>query len=116
MEQECASDGVSKIACPTSEPVMNSKYRRLVDFDGPAWSVLIRLKVEMEDRQNRIRVSISDVVNTVLKAQRYNSREPQIAEKIRAELLKLWSIQPERLSEFQRGFEAGLICALQSAR
>ncbi len=116
MDQEFVSKGDPKSGDTGAESGTIEKFRRLVDFDASAWNVLIRLKIEMEDRQNKIRVSISDVVNTVLKASKSDKCDPQIIEKVKAELLKLWDNPSENLNEFQRGFEAGLIYVLQNMR
>ncbi len=118
MTNDSAVNCEMKTACadPPAASGVGGKYRRLVDFDTQAWNALIRMKIEMEDRQNRIRVSISDVVNTILKAPASTGQDSLIAGSIKAELLKLWSASTEKLSEYQRGFEAGLMYALQRAR
>lgn len=113
MEEVCVSENIGKAPQAKAESRMIVKYRRLVDFDCDAWSTLIHLKFEMETSQNRVRVSISEVVNTVLKKSRQDKCEPPSEERIKAELQKLWSTSTENPSEFQRGVESGLIFALQ---
>jgi hypothetical protein len=113
MEEVCVSKSAGKPPQTKAGSSMSTKYRRLVDFDCDAWSTLIHLKFEMETSQNKVRVSISEVVNTVLKKSRLDKYEPLSEERIRAELLKLWSTSAVNPSEFQRGVESGLIFALQ---
>jgi hypothetical protein len=89
------------------------KYRRLVDFDQEAWNMLIRMRREMEEREKKCRVSISEVINSVLRRPRRAEGDGEILTRIRNELLDLWKKPDTEKSDFQRGFESGLIFVLQ---
>ncbi|MBX8639489.1 MAG: hypothetical protein KIS29_04025 [Thermoplasmata archaeon] len=90
-----------------------AKYRRLVDFDQAAWNMLIKMRREMEEREKKCRVSISEVINSVLRGPKQELGDYDILAQVRSELLNLWKKPDAEKSDFQRGFESGLIFVLQ---
>ncbi len=101
--------GIDNSSSETPRQSQNTTFKRLVEFDSVGWESLIRLRREMEESEKRCRISISEVVNTLLKQARPEQIHCDALELIRSELLKLWS-QPEReRTDFQKGFESALI-------